>query len=167
MQARGVLPVVLPEAGGSGVAALARLVAEEARQRVAPDALRRLAALLPADPRLVDQVAARLRLSAAQRKRIVTVAARDGDPGDARALAYRLGRDEALDRLLIEGADTVLLAGWEIPRLPLKGGEIVARGVAAGPDVARILREIEERWIAEGFPPRERVTRMLDERLAP
>jgi poly(A) polymerase len=166
MQARGVLPVILPEAGGSGVAALAQLIAEEARQRVAPDALRRLSALLPADPRLADQVAARLRMSAAQRKRLVTAAERDGRPDDPRALAYRLGRAEALDRLLLAGADTTLLAGWEIPRFPLKGGEIVARGVSAGPDVARILREIEGRWIAEGFPSRERVARMLDERLA-
>ena len=36
-------------------------------------------------------------------------------------------------------------------------GEIVSRGVAAGPEVARILRAVEDRWIAEGFPPRERV----------
>jgi poly(A) polymerase len=166
MQARGVLPVILPEAGASGVAALARLIEDEARQRVERDALRRLAALLPADPRLADQVAARLRMSAAQRKRLVTAAERRERPGDARALAYRLGRAEALDRLLLAGADTAPLAGWDIPRFPLKGGEIVARGVSAGPDVARILREIEDRWVAEGFPSRERVARMLDERLA-
>src|SRR5690606_24728889 len=66
MQARGVLPVILPEAGDSGVAALARLVEEESKQGVAADALRRFAALLPPDPRLAEQVAARLRLSATQ-----------------------------------------------------------------------------------------------------
>ncbi|HEY6814883.1 MAG TPA: CCA tRNA nucleotidyltransferase, partial [Croceibacterium sp.] len=62
MEARGVLPVVLPEAGPAGVAALGHLMREEARQGTPPDALRRLTALLPADPRAVDQVAARLRL---------------------------------------------------------------------------------------------------------
>jgi poly(A) polymerase len=158
--------VILPEAGAAGVAAIADLVEEESRQHAAPDPLRRLAALLPADARAADQVAARLRLSAAQRKRLVTAAARDGAPGDARALAYRLGRDEAFDRLLLAGVAVSPLVGWEIPQLPLKGGEIVARGVTAGPEVARILREVEDRWVAEGFPGRERVLETLEERLA-
>jgi poly(A) polymerase len=166
MEQRGVLPVILPEAGAVGVAALDDLVREETRQGAGPDPLRRLAALLPADPRAVDQVAARLRLSAAQRKRLVTAATRDGAPGDPRTLAYRLGRDEALDRLLLAGAETAALAGWDIPRLPLKGGEIVARGVSAGPEVARLLRAVEDRWVAEGFPPRERVAALLEQLLA-
>jgi poly(A) polymerase len=84
-------------------------------------------------PATCDQVAARLRLSAAQRKRLATAAARTGDPGDARALAYRLGRDEALDRLLLAGASLAPLAGWDIPVFPIKGGAIVARGVLRRP----------------------------------
>ena len=101
MEQRGVLPVILPEAGAAGVAALDRLV-----------------------------------------------------------------REEALDRLLLAGADVSPLAGWDIPRFPLKGGEIVERGVSAGPEVARILRELEDRWVAERFPGRERVLELLGERLA-
>lgn len=166
MEARGVLPVVLPEAGAAGVAALERLVSEEVRQGVAPDPLRRLAALLPADPPLVEQVAARLRLSAAQRKRLVCAAGRRNGPGDARELAYRFGREEAIDRLLLSGGDVAPLSRWDIPRFPIKGGEIVARGVAAGPEVARILRQVEDRWVAEGFPDRERALALLDEALA-
>lgn len=166
MEARGVLPVVLPEAGAPGVAALERLMREEARQGALPDPLRRLAALLPADPSGADQVAARLRLSVAQRKRLVTAASRDDGPTNARVLAYRLGREEAIDRLLLSGAELAPLEGWDIPRFPLKGGEIVARGVAAGPEVARILHEIEDQWVAESFPARERVVAMLEEKLA-
>jgi len=166
MEARVVLPVVLPEAGARGVAALETLIAEERRQGVTPDPLRRLAALLPPDPYLADGVAARLRLSSAQRKRLVTAADRAGrGPGDARALAYRLGREEAVDRLLLAGAEVAPLTDWDIPQFPLKGGEIVARGVSAGPEVARILRAVEDRWVAEGFPERERVLAMLEERL--
>jgi poly(A) polymerase len=161
-----VLPVVLPEAEPNSVIALTNLTVEESRQGVAPDALRRLAALLPPDPRVAEQVASRLRLSAAQKKRLITAADRTTEPGDARALAYRLGREEAIDRLLLAGADVSPLSDWEIPRLPLKGGEIVERGVSAGPEVARILREIEDRWVAEQFPSRERVLAMLGERLA-
>lgn len=143
-----VLEVVLPEAD---VAALAALVAEEARQRIAPDALRRLAALLPADVQLAEAVASRFRLSGAQKKRLALAAARQGNEQEARPLAYRLGVDAALDRLLIAGTDTAALNGWVIPEFPLKGGEIVARGIKAGPEVARVLRRVESGWIAAGF----------------
>ena len=159
----GVLAVILPEADPT---ALAPLLAAEREQAVAPDALRRLAALLPADPAVVEQIGARLRLSTAQRKRLGCAAARSaGTPADARALAYRLGREEAADRLLLAGQSIAPLGRWEIPQFPLKGGAIVARGVSAGPEVARLLRAVETRWIAEGFPPEPRVMALLDEEL--
>lgn len=159
----GVLPVVLPEAD---VKALARLTAEERGQAAMPDALRRLAALLPAGIPLAEAVASRFRLSGAQKKRLALAAARDGAPPDARALAYRLGRDAALDRLLLGGASIAPLSGWDIPTFPLKGGEIVARGIKAGPLVARTLQAVEARWIAEGFPDSARVQNLLDDELA-
>ena len=143
-----VLDVVLPEAR---VDALVALIAEERRQQIAPDGLRRLAALLPAEVQLAEAVASRFRLSGAQKKRLATAAARDGSEAEARPLAYRLGREAALDRLLIAGADVSSLEGWTIPAFPLKGGEIVARGIKAGPDVARVLRQVESGWIAAGF----------------
>ncbi|MEY4239313.1 MAG: hypothetical protein RL339_1914 [Pseudomonadota bacterium] len=144
----GVLEVVLPEAD---VAALAALVAEETRQQIAPDPLRRLAALLPPDVQFAEAAASRFRLSGAQKKRLALAAARDGSEQEARPLAYRLGRAAALDRLLLTGADAASLDGWEIPAFPLKGGDVVARGIKAGPDVARVLRRIEGGWIAAGF----------------
>ncbi len=159
----GVLQVILPEAQPQPLFAL---VAEEQRQDVAPDPLRRIAALLPPDAALAEQVAARLRLSTAQRKRLASAARRDGRPGDARALAYRLGVEEAIDRLLLTGGEIAPLRGWTVPVFPLKGGEIVARGVASGPAVARILRTVEDRWVAEGFPDEGRVRDLLDEVLA-
>jgi poly(A) polymerase len=158
----GVLTQFLPEARPPD---LNRLIAQERAQGVAPDPLRRLAALLPPDPVLAEQVAARFRLSGAQKKRLATAAVREPRPGEARVLAYRLGRNEALDRLLLAGADVAPLIGWTNPQFPLKGGEIVARGVEAGPEVARTLRALEDRWIAEGFPDRTRVSKMLDETL--
>lgn len=158
----GVLAVILPEACP---AALAALVAQEGAQGIAPDPLRRLAALLPADTDLAGQIAARFRLSGAQKKRLTLAAARADVPVDARALAYRLGREEALDRLLLAGADTTGLKGWDIPTFPLKGGDIVARGITAGPAVAKTLRAIEDRWVAEGFPGAERATELLEEAL--
>lgn len=158
----GVLAVVLPEADP---AALAALIAEEVRQKVPADALRRLAALLPADPALAEQVASRFRLSGAQKKRLALVAARSDADGDARALAYRIGKETAIDRLLLAGRDITALHDWEAPAFPLKGGQIVERGIGAGPEVARILREVEAHWIAEGFPDEARISALLDEAL--
>jgi poly(A) polymerase len=158
----GVLAVILPEAK---VAALTELIVQEDRQNVAPDALRRLAALLPADVPLAESVASRFRLSGAQKKRLALAAARDGREDAARPLAYRLGREAALDRLLITGADVAPLAGWDIPEFPLKGGEIVARGIKAGPEVARVLRAVEARWIAAGFD-NAAIPALLDAELA-
>jgi poly(A) polymerase len=83
MAGLGVLGDVLPEADPADLPAL---VATEAREGVAPDALRRMACLLPADPPLAEQVAARLRLSVAQRKRLACAAARGpAMPGSRRA----------------------------------------------------------------------------------
>ncbi|NOW43964.1 poly(A) polymerase [Novosphingobium sp. SG751A] len=162
----GVLAVVLPEAS---VDALADLIAQERAQGVAPDALRRLAALLPAQsgsgPGLAEQVASRFRLSGAQKKRLSQAAARKDEAGDAYALAYALGMEGAMDRLLLTGGSIAPLCGWTIPLFPLKGGDIVARGVAAGPRIAHILRSVEGRWVAEGFPDAARVDALLNEAL--
>ena len=163
MAALGVLAVILPEADAG---ALPALLAAEQAEGVNPDPLRRLAALLPADPLIADQVGARLRLATAQRKRLVTAAGRSNQPDEARALAYRLGRTEACDRLLLTGASLAPLADWVVPQLPLKGGDIVAQGVVAGPEVARTLRAVEDRWIAEGFPGAGRVRELLQSVLA-
>ena len=77
MHALGVLQVVLPEAE---VAGLAALVAEEIKQAVAPDPIRRLAALLPPDVAVAEHVAARFRLSGAQKKRLAMAAGREKSP---------------------------------------------------------------------------------------
>ncbi len=158
----GVLAQFLPEARPEMLAAMIQC---EASQAIAPDPLRRLAALLPADPSIAEQVAARFRLSGAQKKRLVLAARRETEPGDARALAYRLGVDAALDRLLMCGADASALSGWDLPVFPIKGGDVVSSGVKAGPKVAQILRSVEDRWVAEGFPGEARARILLAEAL--
>lgn len=162
----GVLAVILPEADP---AALGQLIAAETAHGIAPEPLRRLAAMLPADPPLAELIAARLRLSIAQRKHLALVAARpaagNGPEEAARPLAYKVGREAALDRLLVAGGDIAPLADWDIPQFPLKGGMIVARGVSAGPEVARILRAVEASWVREGFPDMARIEQLLSEEL--
>ena len=148
------------------LAALARLIAAESAQGFAADPVRRLAALLPPSPDVAETVAARLRLSKAQRTRLVSAAERGASDGaDPKALAYRLSLPLAIDRLLLTGHDARVFEGWTVPIFPLKGGAIVARGITAGPEVAKLLQKIEARWVAEGFPSTDRVNQMLAEEL--
>jgi poly(A) polymerase len=158
----GVLAPVLPEAHDLG--ALERLCAREAALGVAPDPLRRLAALLPSSAAVADAVGARLRLSTRQRRRLAAMAERlEAAPASplgraqaVRALAWWHGAEGARDALLlgpdpVEAADLALLADWVRPRLPVTGGDLVAAGVPPGPEVARRLAELEREWVAGGF----------------
>lgn len=162
-----VLQVVLPETGRHEVETLTKLITAERAYGIAPDPMRRLAALLPALPQIAGAVTTRLRLSRGQRERLACTAARTAaDREHPRALAYREGTKCAVDRLLLTGADPTSVVSWEPPNLPIKGGEIVRRGVQAGPSVARVLHAVERRWLEENFPDSARVSAILDEELA-
>ncbi|HAU21588.1 MAG TPA: polynucleotide adenylyltransferase [Erythrobacter sp.] len=167
MRKLGVLQVILPEACPPGLKALERLIAEETKAAIGPHPVRRLAALLPPHVETAEAVAARLRLSKAQRRQWISLAERvPGDLEEARELAYNEGVEIAHDRLLLQAGDLTPLRNWEAPSFPLKGGEIVARGVAAGPAVAKILRTVENRWVTEGFPSADRINEMLEEEIS-
>ena len=167
MRELGVMQQVLPECGQREAENLAQLVKTERDYEISPDAMRRLAAMLPPVPPVAEAVSARLRLSRSQRERLACVAARDTrDMKGPLALAYYEGVDCARDRLLILRSDPSMLDDWVAPQLPLKGGEIVERGVAKGPQVARMLQTVERRWVDAGFPDRKHVLAMLDEVLA-
>ncbi|HEX9954239.1 MAG TPA: CCA tRNA nucleotidyltransferase [Allosphingosinicella sp.] len=159
MVERGILKPVLPEIDCEGAERLASLVRRENEAGVAGDPVRRLAALLPADPDAMDALGKRLRLPNKVVKRLVSAAGRRaGDKEDAPVLAYRLGRDEAIDRLLLGNADpsaAASLRGWERPRLTVGGGKLIALGLPAGPIVAETLQEVQRLWAAAGFPADE------------
>jgi poly(A) polymerase len=142
---------------------LVLLLEREQALALEPDALRRLAALLPADPALAEDVGNRLRLSNAQRKQLITLASRSVDDNtNPKALAYRLGVEAAIDRLLLGTGDAADILGWTAPKFPLTGGSIVARGIQVGPEVARVLQAVERQWIEEGFPDAARVEEIAD-----
>lgn len=167
MKDLGVLEVILPEAREREAESLHRLVQAERSEGIDPDPVRRLAALLPPIGRIAESVAARLRLSRQQRARLVCAAERkETDAENPRTLAYYEGLEGARDRLLLQGASLSPLAGWGTPSLPLKGGEIVERGVGKGPQVAKILQAVERRWVEEDFPDRPRVLDLLEQELA-
>jgi poly(A) polymerase len=155
MTSRSILRPVLPEIDQSGVGRLERLVAREAEAQVPANSIRRLAALLPADPGIAASVAARLRLSKKATKRLVSAAARQGEDSMApELLAYRLGLEDAVDHILLGEGDprqTAQLAGWHRPRLLVGGGDLIRLGLEPGPIVAKTLQAIEREWSESGF----------------
>lgn len=158
MDEAGVLGAILPEAVVTD--RFGRLV------EGCDDPLLRLAAMLPDDPAIAAGVAARLRLSNAQRDRLVavtdpTVPVGPGlAPAALRAALYRLGRGTVRDRLRLAeagaGAATdgtsALVETWPIPRLPVGGADLARLGVPPGPATGELLRAFEAGWIADDFP---------------
>lgn len=144
-----------------------RSVAElEHRHGLAPDAVRRLAALTMTG--CGPQVAATLKLSRAESERVAALDAPrdsfDADrPATVRRQIYRWGNDGALDRLLLdwpEADDGIrgrsaleLIRAWPKPGFPLAGADILKLGIPKGPRVGEILRAVEEWWIEADFLP--------------
>jgi poly(A) polymerase len=150
---RGILKPVLPEIAPAAADELAALVAAEAESGIEADSLRRLTALLPRNPELAAAIAVRLKLSNRARQRVACAADPMLAPGP-HAIAYRNGVACAIDRLLLAGriAEAKAVSDWKPPRLPVSGGALIKRGLVEGPLVSRTLRQIEDRWIAAGFP---------------
>lgn len=164
----GILAAALG-AGAFDVAAIAPLA------RLEPDgrahAALRLAALLPEGTPAARAlgIARRLRLSSAQRDRILATLApapEGGAGASPRALRLAIHRDGAQavrDRVLLAAARAnpvadaraalAAIAAWENPRLPVAGEDVLALGYAAGREVGRLLGAVEEWWAARDFAP--------------
>jgi poly(A) polymerase len=172
MERRGVFAPVLPEISAEGVDALRRLIGRERRIGVAADVPRRLAAMLPRDAEVASHVAARLRLANAWRQLLALYARPPASDVYPRALAYRHGKDQALSLLLLGDADEAKLAedaarlgNWAVPLFPLKGGELVGRGLPKGPVVAQTLERVKREWIESEFDD-EAVPGLVDQAVA-
>ena len=166
MLARNILRPVLPEIERDRVADLEALIAAEVAAKLAPNALRRLASLLPRDPAVAEAVGGRLRLSNKAKKRLACAVGPLGN-SPPQALAYRVGVECAADRLLINGSadEAATIARWQAPRLPIGGGALIRRGLPEGPEVARTLRRIEDAWVDAGFPVGQEFERIVGEAL--
>jgi poly(A) polymerase len=161
-----ILKPVLPEIEPRRLGDLRALISAERDAGIEPHALRRLAALIPRDPQVAEGIAARLRLSNKARKRLACAA--EPDVGQRpQALAYRLGVECAVDRLLLAGRaeEARGIVHWKAPRLPISGGALLKRGLDEGPVVARTLRLIEDRWVEEDFPAGEDFERIVGDAL--
>jgi len=92
----------------------------------------------------------------------------------AKVALYQMGPDAWDDAILLAAAqnDThtdqwkqlrLLPEHWTPPVFPVSGRDVLARNIEMGPEVARVLTEVENQWIAEGFPDETRVYKILDE----
>jgi len=158
MDEAGVLARVLREPGD--------LVLFEAMTDLSGDAVLRLSALLPDEPARVGEVARGLRLSNAQRDRLVEAVSGQATTAlaepQARALIYRGGRQTFEDRIMrawaaggeADGARRLLALAqdWARPTLPVGGRDLAQLGLKPGPETGRVLKAFEDGWIADDFP---------------
>ena len=167
-----ILCEVLP--GEPNLVRLAGLVAIGAAERLAPDPLLRLAALMPGPEAAVPpalfahEVCERWRLSNVQRGRLEAIARADTrfaatmSARQLRRIAYWLGKPLCKDLLLLNWAEDakdgarwrLLLADlekWRRPRFPLAGADVKRAGLPEGPLVGRVLAEVEAWWVEGDF----------------
>jgi poly(A) polymerase len=159
MIANGIFTPFLPELSASAANDLLRLVKREAQYAQPVSLPARFLALLTRDIVAVDKVAARLKLSNKMREGFAQRLRADA-PKSAymRAIAYRADIETARDAAMLYASDTELpeclarLEQWNVPTLSIKGGELIAMGLPAGPLVAKTLQAVEAAWIEEDFP---------------
>ena len=155
----GVTAHVIPAA--IHVDGLAKMVALEGALDLPADPIRRLAALIGTHS--AAALKSRLRLSntdeehlfsfASSAERLALIA--QGAFGRALYGANPLWlRDAAM---LSDVAGKTLtdlqrfIGGWSEPRFPLSGADLLAEGIAPGPEMGRLLGEVERRWLAVDF----------------
>ncbi len=160
----GIFQPVLPEIASKAHVALARLIEREKKQGIGPDPIRRLAAILPCNPDLAFDIANRLKFSNHRRKQLVLAASRCAEDADnPQALAYWIGPDGAIDRLLLGDGDSSVLLKWTKPMFSLTGKDVISAGISPGPAVAMVLKAVENRWVRSGFPEMAQLQRILAE----
>lgn len=164
----GILGIVT--GGVAYLPSLDRLVENEAAAGWVPDPILRLAALSVAIPEDAERLYKRLRLSNAGHRRLASAAAgwwRLGpamDEGARRTLLYRIGPEAYRDRVALAFARSGAsaddppwhaLAGlpdrWTAPVFPLKGADLMRLGMPSGPEVGRVLGQLETDWVSGGF----------------
>lgn len=137
----------------------------------AGDAVLRLAALALLVEEDADRLLDHLRLSNAERDRLAAAArvlAKLRAPGALepkalRVLDYRHGRQALLDALRLawasDGRDRsealAFVTSEPLRKMPVRGADLIQRGIAPGPALGAALAEIERRWVEADFPTDE------------
>jgi poly(A) polymerase len=163
--------LLLPILGGVAYTGpFAAMISAERLLGLQADAVRRLGALAVAVTEDAKRLGARLRLSNAETKALDSMGHRwwrlaGMDEATARRRLYRLGEERYRDRLLLAwaraGSDAdpapwralaTLPQRWSAPKFPLRAADFIARGIAEGPTLGRVLTLAEDAWLAADFP---------------
>jgi poly(A) polymerase len=144
-----------------------RLCRLEAAIGLSADPLLRLAALTLFVEEDVERLAQRLRLSNAERRRLIAALPSISQPlsgAAARAEIYLSGNDTVRDRALLGWAQSRACSddgewralynealSWSAPRFPLTGADLLALGVTKGPALGALLKRLETMWAGSGF----------------
>lgn len=168
MAETGILSRILPT--GHNLARLSRMAAVDASETLEPDAVLRLAAIGLRSAEDAEPLRQALRLSNAEFGRLQHLAisvpptpARRAN--ERRIVLYQIGPQAFRDAVRLAWAEddgsfpaeqwSELLAlpdHWPCPRFPVSGADLARRGVAAGPEMGRMLKRLEDWWMAAGFP---------------
>jgi len=179
MRQTGTLSVILPETENWGISAIPALVHTERQLGWRIDPMLRLEAMLPPDAERMEGLATRLRFSRAEKLRIVdwaatlSVSPRLSDREFDRRLyneppqsiedklrlglaaACHQGARESDPGALEDAADMTRLLdramNWQRPVFPVSGNDLIAAGLSPGPNLGRMQRRLEQRWIDSGF----------------
>src|SRR5258708_31596973 len=163
--------LLLPIFGGVAyVGPFAAMIAAEHALEKKPDAVLRLGALAVAVTEDAKRVAARMRLTNSEARKLDSMGHRwwrlgGMDEATAKRRLYRLGEERYRDRLMLAwaraggGADpepwrelATLPERWRAPVFPLKAADFIARGFASGPALGQVLALAEDAWLAADFP---------------
>ena len=174
MAATGILSLLLP--GALQLVRLEKLAQLEAENRFPGDAVLRLAALLPDGGQAAQTAADALRLSNAMRDRLGNALGGEKvgaqiSASEARRLLYRIGAASFKDKVMLQwasapqsaaGAWRMLLEmadNWQRPRFVLTGRDVMQAGIPQGPDVGRLLAQVEDWWVEGDFAASESALR--------
>jgi tRNA nucleotidyltransferase/poly(A) polymerase len=155
----------------------------EAAIGATPDAVRRLGALAVVIAEDAERLWQRLRLTNNEHERLASMAEgwRRITPAfgekAAKALLYRLNAQHFTDHALLGWARSqanahdakwrelaMLPQRWTAPEFPLKGTDLMKRGVPQGPGLGAALAAAEMAWIEAGFPDDQTtITRIAEE----
>ncbi|MBP2158657.1 MULTISPECIES: CCA tRNA nucleotidyltransferase [Asticcacaulis] len=133
-----------------------------------PDVVRRFMALLDGgiglDLAHLTPLRERLKFSNATFDRlyaagVATARLADADEGLLKRLIYSLGREAVEDAVCLIAAhlgrspDAMLghLGHLHVPDFPLKGADLIARGLKPGPELGQRLKQIETEWLNHDF----------------
>ena len=156
MAASGVLKIIIPYTDDW------RLMG-----RLPDDSVLRLFALARKPETLKDV----LRLSNVQAERIDSLMVAPDlsprlRPSEQRAMLYQMDKQAWVDAVALNWAKGKaakndqkwqalidLPQHWPIPKLPVSGKDLIQAGVASGPHLGEVLRNLEDWWVAKDFAP--------------